>query len=256
MASVPLASRYVYISYRLVEQVVKQHTAERGGRLRIEGLSIGPKYAAAEVGWADGLPDNAFDLAAKATEASADLTGTLDAPGRFVRQVVDLEWWDLKSKDDAYRVAWMVARPLDGTNTMLCLCGSIDNYLGYQPPSDIRAAGWRPSSLHGMREIAQAFNFNPAHVGEVVLPAPGEALDDLFREVGIISMLVDRTDGDALGAQPMELMAEVFDYEDNVDLDAPKFGSVTVDRILIGAPLWVRTPPPEPLASTRGRQEG
>jgi hypothetical protein len=126
----------------------------------------------------------------------------------------------------------------DGTRVEICLFGSIENCIDYLPGADAMAPMWRASSAQAIEEFI-------AHQGKKKAPIydDGESIAvEILRTINNEGMTGKRV---FKSIQSTEWFAEV--YHD-VELDKNRWNlragrdlPETVDRIVIGAPLWVRT---------------
>jgi hypothetical protein len=134
-----------------------------------------------------------------------------------------------------------------GCRVEVILFGSIENCAGYQRGSEVKAGYWRASSAWAIEEFIEHRGTEPAPIYD----------DDESIAVEILRVInmEGMTQGKAFRRFPeAEWLAEV--YKD-VELDKDRWHfwpgdkavPEPVDRIVIGAPLWVRT-----LSSLRGGQ--
>jgi hypothetical protein len=126
----------------------------------------------------------------------------------------------------------------DGTRVEVCLFGSIENCIDYLPGPDAVAPMWRASSTQAIEEFI-------AHQGKKKAP-----IYDDDESIGVEILRTINNEGMTgkrafKNIQSAEWFAEV--YHD-VELDKNRWNlrpgrdlPETVDRIIIGAPLWVRT---------------
>jgi hypothetical protein len=129
----------------------------------------------------------------------------------------------------------------NGTKVEICLFGSIENCIDYLPGSDVvTPAVWRASSTQAIEEFMR-------HRGKKKAPIydDGESIAvEILRTINNEGMIGKRA---FKSIQSAEWFAEVFH---DVELDKSRWDlrpgrdlPEPVDRIVIGAPLWVRTAP-------------
>jgi hypothetical protein len=131
----------------------------------------------------------------------------------------------------------------------VCLFGSMDNFSGYIQKADFNAAGWTSSAWYAIEELlatrgranTSQWDDEESRAVEALKIATGQGI------TGHISDHKDRpwTRGFTVGcADDADWFAEV--YVDvlldkdrwDFDEDDPEYGA---ERIIIGAPLWIRT---------------
>jgi hypothetical protein len=136
-----------------------------------------------------------------------------------------------------------------GSRADICLFGSMDNFSGYIQRADYNKAGWTSSAWHAIEELLSTrgkentsqWDDEESRAVEALKIALGQGL------TGHITIHKDRpwTRGFTLGcAEDSEWFAEI--YVDvlldrnrwDFHVDDPEYGA---ERILIGAPLWIRT---------------
>jgi len=137
-----------------------------------------------------------------------------------------------------------------GKKVDVCLFGSMDNLASYAGASDKPAGGWSSSAAHAV---------------EVFIRSHGTVNDSQWDDLESLSVEASKiakgqgitkeeeyhrgkpwTRGFTLGhASESEWLAEIYS---DVELTKSRWNfddDEDVDRILIGAPLWVRTPRPQ-----------
>jgi Family of unknown function (DUF7019) len=239
-------SEYVYVSDRLINDIVDQLAAAEG-RLGVGNMQFKLPFFALESRYRD-LGINRYAQAGRATEAVADLTGSFEVPGPFVRGRAQMSWWELKvTEHPVVRVAWLVARQAgDHGSFLLSMCGSLEHYIGYQPGADT-AAGWRPSALPGLANVLKAFNHRSGRKYKVDPNPPNdqEAVRTMLLEAAHVGMFLDEEKHAPIGVGQMEVLARVY-YAMQGQIQLRNLRTYEVERfdgVYLGTPLWVRTPP-------------
>jgi hypothetical protein len=137
----------------------------------------------------------------------------------------------------------------------ICLFGSMDNFSGYIQPADYYPAGWTSSAWRAIDELlwtrgqqnTSQWDDEESRAVEALKIALGQGI------TGHINEHKDRpwTRGFTVGcAEDTEWLAEIY-----VDVvltkgrwrffkEEPEYGA---ERILIGAPIWIRTASPRPV---------
>jgi hypothetical protein len=233
---------FKYISTRLVTDIVQQHEAatprhDRSTSLGIRGSSVSfqkrhPDY------------DNRFDLALRATEAVANLTGSLEADGPYVRATLNMHryitivhqgWKDSANVEIAILASDEKKRR---RRTFVALVGSVGNYIGHAPSEPL--SGWHPSDADGLYEIL-ASSLEPTD--ELVDPKwlAEDARNDPLSRLDTALAITENIETD-LGSEPLEFLARA-DYQlHNLSYRGERFA-----HVLLGAAVWACTPGPVPL---------
>jgi hypothetical protein len=234
-----LASEYIYISDRLVADIVDQVEAARAKKT-VGAIQIRPPFLSVETRDRN-LGMNRYALAAAATDAVGDLTGSLAYPGPFVLARAKVTWWDLKTDVGQYRVAWLVAEQSgDEGRYLLSMCGSLQHYLGYDSKKT-KVKGWRPSAVEGLRHIVAAYHGRPRRF-DATPPESEDAIKLLLGEATHISLVLDETWDNPIGSARMELLARVWYGTKFTRMFNYRTGThEEFDGVYVGTPLWVRT---------------
>jgi hypothetical protein len=224
----------------LLRDLFDQHDASRQ-RSRFSAELRAPGIAIRSEGRQD-APDNPFWLAKQVTEAVSDHTGTLIDPGRYVRAKLFLTWSRVPFLEGSYEVAWLWATEQTETGPIfVALCGSLRNYLAYDPADGRTAGGWFPSSPEGLTYLVRCFAHSKDDPYAAARRPKEVSLDGLFTTAYAIC---DRLAlHHQIGQAEMDVLFEVFEYADDVELEGVPFR-----RALIGTPLWVATAAPQPFA--------
>lgn len=129
---------------------------------------------------------------------------------------------------------------------LACLCGSIENYVGYQP-GPVSREGWKPSAVKGLIDIVASCSDRRRF--KDIPPGSVEEATEIVMEAAHLSMsLQDRDDSEFIGSGRMEILARAYfnTVSEGGGLRLRRFvtGEVSsFDGIFVGAPLWVRTVP-------------
>jgi hypothetical protein len=247
-----LSSEYIYISDRLAADIVDQVAAARTKR-RLGAIQIRPPFLSIETRDRN-LGTNRFAMAAEATDAVADLTGSFAYPGPFVRGRAKVSWWDLKTDVGQYRVAWLVAEQTgDEGRYLLSLCGSLQHYIGYDAKGT-KVRGWRPSAVEGMHNIVAAYHGRPRRF-DPAPPEDDETVRFLIGEATHISLVMDEASDHPIGSSRMEVLAREW-YRMSGPLRVHNYRTgehEQFDGLSVGTPLWVRTiPDAHPIGPSHG----
>lgn len=233
---------FQYVSTRLTTEIVQQHEAALPRRklslslqLKLLGLTVKTR-----------APDyrNRFDLASRATEAVADLTGTVEIDGDYILAELDvyaailpvhLGWRDAANVE----IAALIADTGAGTpRTFVALIGSASNFLGR---NSAEPSGWCPSDLDGLYEILDS-----------ALEARDPALDPWYLsedarhdDVGRVeaALTIGREVIKRGTPRRLEVLARPHYQLHDVTVEDKHFS-----HVIIGAPIWAATPQPRPLS--------
>ncbi|MFE9183733.1 hypothetical protein ACFYMB_10395 [Micromonospora haikouensis] len=133
----------------------------------------------------------------------------------------------------------------DGSRVVVCLFGSRDNIAGFMGVHDREVSGWSSSAMWAVHEwLATRCAVNNSQWDDaesISVEAMKIATDQGTNESFRANPDQPWTRGFAFGDAPnsewfAEIYSDVILDKDRWSLDEP------VDRILVGAPLWVRTP--------------
>lgn len=166
-------------------------------------------------------------------------------PIRFAKGVGLVEFSHFISTEPNRVVLYTTVQASDGTRIIVCLFGSKDNVAGYTGVGDPQVGGWTSSAMWSIKEwLASRCTVSDIH---------GEDAESLSVEAMKIATLQGNNDGlrehpdqpwqrgFTFGdASESEWMAEIYS---DVVLDKDRWSlREPFDRVLVGAPLWVRTP--------------
>lgn len=234
-----------YLSRRLVTQITQQGEAAKARRFSFS-FDINLPFVKLAVKPQPRGSVNYFALARQATEDVADLTGTLADPSYYVNDELELElcrlpvlmgWIDARRVEIA--AAFADTTLDDAGRTFVALFGSISNYVGVRPSPD-DGCGVYPSDVAGLYQLLSL-------AGEDGDPAvdPDRLWDDAWMDMldrcGLARRLHEGTTG-RLPREPLSFLARTFFHDNDVELGGEKY-----DRVILGAPIWIATPEPEPM---------
>lgn len=146
-------------------------------------------------------------------------------------------------------------RNSQGQRADICMFGSMDNFSGYFQRADYSPAGWTSSAWYAIDELlcsrgqqnTSQWDDEESRAVEALKIATGQGITGHIRDHK------DRpwTRGFTIGsAEDTEWFAEIYvDVELTKDRwrfyrEEPEYGA---ERILIGAPIWIRTASPKPV---------
>ena len=238
---------YDYISRRLTREIVQQHEAARPksrfwASLRLPFLSLGFQGVS---------PDfrNRYDLAMRATVAVKDNTGTIDSPGAYVAATMKMKRCKVVfhlgfETSGAQEVAAFFADETapDIGRVFVVLLGSVTNFTGWRAAKKLETDSC-PSDAAGMYQILNATleprdsKVDAEYLAMDLGDEPLSVLDAAYR-------LVYR-DESALKCQDTYAFLAI---KHRCDFDVSIF-EYHYDVALLGAPVWVTSPPPRPLGT-------
>ena len=206
------------------------------------GFRLGPSWAGVEAGSAERDPDNLHALARRSSQLVADNTGDLERPGQWFQARMPLRFGDFDTHQgwSGGAVAIFSGTSIsteNGQETRLVLIGSASNLVGYR--STEKVSGFYPSAIWGLYTLLDAIR--EQQDPEIMLDY---RIDDC--EISSTARAVAAVDLAGGGAN-RDLGTVDFLARTMLEVDeAPLSGGATT-RVLIGAPLWVATPPPLPV---------
>jgi hypothetical protein len=228
----------------MTKDLVQQHEAARPQKRTTFGLNL--KWLTASR--TEVAPDfkNRYDLARRATTAVSQLTGTVANPGDYVQDTLELEFTRVSVhigfETPNQSVSGIFADEVveDVGRVFVGLFGSVTNLRGWKRREKYRT-NRHPSDAAGLYEI---------------LDASLEPLDSLVRRDRLLDDreldewacfdaaygIVYRHEKTLRPNGRFEFLAAVHLFTTDITLDKDRY-----DVALLGAPLWVRTPPPRPL---------
>ncbi|MEO6703796.1 MAG: SAVMC3_10250 family protein [Jatrophihabitantaceae bacterium] len=231
---------YHYLSRRLLTELRKYEEAVRPPRSW--RLRLGLPWAGVEAGSAERDPDNLQALARRSGQLVADNTGDLEIPGRWFQGGIPLRLGILDTRQIWYggEVAIFSGASIsteDGQETRLVLVGSASNLVGYRTKQDV--SGFYSSSFYGLYALLDAIRE----------PNDPKIMVDHQME----NLQISPTDHAAAAADlagrglQLDLGTVEFLAQTMLEVDDVPLARGEQARVLIGAPLWVATPPPQPL---------
>jgi hypothetical protein len=232
--------QYAYLSQRLLHLLHEQDAATRSSWRPSKGaLSLGPLQAEAEP---RDRQNNLFGLTDAVTQAVYDQTGTLEHPGLYVRDTMNVRLGVLpvlrgEAANSEYRMALVLGAPMqDASRIDVILYGSLNNYLGVAAPAEAPPLVWWPSDDVGFERYTRALAYGNEERADFAL------VDDQYVEESTVSQALRVVNGLSRGAfvrdAVLEVLFLVFD-QDEVHEDGVS------RRVYVGTPLWVRTPAPQ-----------
>ncbi|MGW3936273.1 hypothetical protein [Streptomyces phaeochromogenes] len=253
------AGRFVYWSDRLIEEVTDSNGVRLDSPVK-SAVKLGVGGVGLELSGQDREKKTSFEIAKKVMrKLGNDLVSDLDTLGplRFVRgegtvEVAKFQWWGYTGDPEVLRETCVVhARTVSkrGRRVDLCLFGSIKNLRGYVTTED-EVEGWTSSAAPAIGELISsrgATNSDGYDDESLAVEALKIALyQGIYTNESEHEGRPETRAFTIGGADSCEYAALI--YKDvaltrsrwNHDLDMRG-----ADRILIGAPIWVRTSQPE-----------
>jgi hypothetical protein len=237
---------YEYISHRLTTESVQQDEASKPRTKTSISLSL--KFLT--IGREATPPDfsNRYDLAARATEAVVGLTGSLAAPGDYIRDCLSLQFCrpaiHIGFEPPNQVVSGLFAdEDVPGLGRVfVALFGSVTNLKGWRR-KEAYDSDRHPSDAAGLYEILQA-SLEPldstVDPEELVYEQELSEWDSIDAAYGIVY----RHEKILRPKGRFEFLAVNHVYATDITL-----GKDHYEVALLGAPVWVRTPPPQPVHS-------
>jgi hypothetical protein len=255
MGELGTVRRYHYWSARSVRQIAADYDIALTGRsrwaLRFPNI---PFIAQLELG------QEAADLrrneVARRIETAIGLHAVEDfvtpPPVSFAKGVGRVEFarTTVRYASNDGAVFHTAAKSGDGTLVQVCLFGSMDNFPHYLRAASAPKAGWSSSAWYAVEELLESRGTVNTSQWDDDQSIAVEAMNIALHqgETGHTKKHAGKpwTRGFTIGSgDNVEWFAEIFrDVEldkDRWDLDDP------VDRVLVGAPLWIRGARPEPI---------
>jgi hypothetical protein len=131
----------------------------------------------------------------------------------------------------------------NGCHVEVCLFGSMDNFPDYYSQSDVDAKGWRASSAWAIDEFVASRGLQNDQYDDDEAMAV-EILRTIRNEGMITKSVKDLV---VSGEWFADIFKDVVLSKDRWTLQPGEDVDEKVDRILIGFPLWVRTPLAQPI---------
>jgi hypothetical protein len=238
-------TEYRYISERLTRELVQQDEAARPRKRWSAGVSLhGLELRRTE---APVKFKNRFDLAVRTTAAVQNLTGTLAAPADFIHETIGLSFMKVQVhlgfEGTGYQLVAGYFSDLELPNigrVFVALFGSITNVRGWRR-TDVLQADVSPSDADGLYEIL-ASTLEPKDapiIGSYLMDERELTAEDRFNSAHAIAF---RHNEPLRYSGEFEFLAVNHGLTHNISL-----GHRHYDVAVLGAPIWVRTPPPVPL---------
>jgi hypothetical protein len=236
---------YEYISWRLTRETVQQHEAARPLRRTSAGLNLRVVELRRQEVPVDF--DSRFDLANRATTAVKGLTGTLSAPGPYIRDTIGLHFMKVQvyigfENTGQQMIAGYfsdLSLP-DNSRVFIALFGSITNVRGWRA-TDKLEADVHPSDAAGLYEILDStMESQDAPIIERYIK-DGHGLDVIAR-LDAAHSIAFRHNQPLRYSGEFEFLAVSHDLVFDVTLNGQHY-----DVALLGAPIWIRSPKPIPL---------
>jgi len=237
--------RYEYISKRLTREIVHQHEAARRRRSSTVGLRAGPVSLTSQSQVPD--YDNEYDLARRATSAVVNNTGSLESPGFYITATMKMEVTKVSfhigfEGTTHQEVAGFFADEVvvGIGRVFVVLMGSITNLIGWRA-GDTLQTDRSPSDAAGMYDILDATladtdaKVDKRHLRRDQKHRNGDRSLDAAHAVAY------RHDDHLKDEGPFEFLAVSHHFEIGVTINHTRY-----DVALLGAPVWVATPPPQP----------
>ncbi|WDZ84526.1 hypothetical protein [Micromonospora cathayae] len=166
-------------------------------------------------------------------------------PVQYAKGVGRVEFSHFVTYEDDRIVLGVRSVASDGTRVFVCLFGSKDNVAGFMGPNDPVAEGWSSSAMFSISKWLKTRCAENNSQWDDPQSISVEAMKIAF-EQGFTKESRESPDqpwkrgytfGDASNSEWFaEIYSDVVLDQERWDLDEP------VDRILVGAPVWVRTP--------------
>lgn len=230
---------YRYLSRRLLTDLVQHDEAARSRwsgsfDLPLRMLSLHLHRKAPEF-------TNLHDLAMRSPDLVSDNTGTLSEPGLYVRGQAELHHgvfsphmgW-LGGHIACYRGE--AATP-DGS-VFIALFGSASNIVGWRRRDEDDVGSYYPSDVTGLYALLDAAREPDDPEIDFDFRWDDHAMSDEDRARRAVMFA---REGATSPAQALEFLARVF-----LVVDDDSFASEEYRRVIVGAPLWVATPRPQP----------
>jgi hypothetical protein len=235
-----MGPEYVVISERMVQELVNR-AAKKG--FAVQNVQVRAPF----VGLAAGRKTfdlNYHRLAEQVTEAVADETGTPEWPGKYIGTRGLFSAWMFSFGVERTPVVWM-ASEVEGS--LLVLCGSARNVIGYEAPKSY--TGWRPSDSGGLREVVVSMRKKDP---KTLL---GYEADEgkqgvMASDAGWITSGL-REEGPPDFEEELDVLLKPYVYVEDFEQGYITGLKLNYDRIIVGAPIWARPPSDLPVPGTK-----
>ncbi|WP_234543201.1 hypothetical protein [Streptomyces shenzhenensis] len=265
--------RYVYWSERLVREVIDDNGIQLDPRVKAS-LKLGVGGGGLDLAGRD-REKTTFEVAERLKRklrrsivSDFDTSGPLQlVQGASWVEVAEFQGWGYSRNRLTQRTAVVHARTVtaEGQRVDLCLFGGLKNLRGYTIPEDDPVLGWRSSAAPAIEALVASRGMAPSQVEGDVCSFDEEELAVDTLKVALSQGVYRRTDDHmgrpetraftVMGFDATEYVA--FIYRD-VTLTPGRWDfqwepeMMGTSRILIGAPLWLRTTRPSSIRTYFG----
>jgi len=239
-----MGPEYVVISERLVQELVDR--AETAG-FSIQGVQIRPPFSAVSAGRKT-FKENYHRLAEQVTEVVADETGTPEWPGTYIGARGRFSAWIFSFDVERTPVVWMAS---EDEGTLLVLCASARNVIGYDAPKDY--TGWRPSDSGGLREIVLALRKKDPR-SLLGYEADSGMQREMASDAAWITSGLRESDPPDF-EEELDVLLKPYVYVEDFEARYITGLNLRYERIVVGVPLWVRPISDLPIPGHKGSAE-
>lgn len=257
MAELGQIRKYIYWSHRRITEIAESNNIALTQSLAFTVTAALPGVQAGATKEPRELMRH--EIAEKIEEAIGQLAVedfVTPPPAQFAKGVGHVEFARdaLNAGPEMGAVMHVQAMSSDNSRVHVCLFGSMENFIGYIRDADFKAQGWSSSEFVAIRELIISHGEAKPRYGDdeaLAVNALG-----LVQRQGITGTYAEHegkpwTRGYTVGsADEAEWMVEV--YKD-VELTKERWRDLDADRIVIGAPLWIRTPTSRPVQLYQAR---
>ena len=242
-------TRYTYWSERRVTDLARdlEIKTDPGWKTKITVFKVPLLSTSIDLEGAPRTPHR-NEIAARVERALGDLAVedfVTPPPAKFAKGTGLVQFSHFISTEPGRVVLNARTQASDGTNVVICMFGSQDNVPGFVGVHDPGPAGWSSSAMFSIRDwLASRCSENGSQWDDpesISVEAMKIALDqgnnDEYQKNPDRPWTRGYTFGDASESEWLaEIYSDVRLDQDRWSLDDP------VDRILVGAPVWVRSP--------------
>lgn len=235
---------YVYLSKRLLTDLVQHEEAAKprstwSFNAHVKGFgfhreSKSPNYA------------NLRDLAMRSTDLVSDNTGSVEFPGYYIRDRLDM-WHGAFRPHMGWRgtvACYRGERTMaDGRKTFVALYGSASNVIGRRP-NKLERSEFYPSDMQGLYSLLDVVREHDD---------PAISLDFALDDYGLTegaradTAIHFATHGATRSLGEHDFLARVF-----IDVEDHTSRSGFTGRVIVGAPIWIATLGPEMFSNSPG----
>lgn len=226
-----------YLSDRLANDLGDEHRASKPRKLERFVVRL-PPFSVTSESTDRTERENPYRMADVAREAAADVSGTVEDPGRYLYlKRVHVRLWAFRfTVPGGLQVA---LGSIDDRDVVVALVGSVGNLRGYAAPAD-PGSGWIPSDPLGIRTLVTTGSLDDDVDDRTV------AMDAAY----LVLSITRRPDIDTV-AETLLKVHSVHEATETIGL--PTRGlSRLVHRIIVASPVFVREPEAVPVDDTRG----